>query len=649
MVFTGGGGVREEVGVQVSGDSSDLLGSLDSAEAGLMSVSGAVTALGGALVGLAGVMAGKAVNAAREFEEQMVELEKVTDPQTAEEMGAAIQDMAERIPLAHRELSEIASQAGRLGIEGTDNIQEFTRVTAEMAVATDLAAADAADAFARITQLTGVPIENVEELGSAINELSNTMATTSSEITDSILRSGAAMSQLGLSAEDILGLSATLNEVSESSERAGTRLRRVAQEMLNPKKAENLAGALGMTAEEFRTMRDESPLQLIQQMAESFAEGGETADALRETLSTASRQAIAGLAQNLEGLDSALQTSNQQFEEGTSLSEEFQAANSTFNAELQRTRNRLQNVAIQTGEVLLPYLSDLLSEVNRGLTAFSKLNDETDGMAGTVAILGTAIAGIALVIGGLVSLLGGPVVLAIGAALAQVAALAAAWQTNFANIRGHTADAITRVEAILGRLGPAIEAAEGILNNLRVAWELVGDDVMTILSALLDGALGILTTLLDGFVSFVTALLQIINGDFSGAMDTLAGFFERTFTGILEFIGEWGDQLYAAMLRITAAAIEGAGTNLENFLSGLGVNVDLVSDELVSGIRETAARVEQQGAVSAAQQRAQEIKVAVGVDDERFDAYVDGRSQQNIDQYDDDTASAVRRGSYRGN
>jgi len=647
MVFTGGGGIQEEVAVQISGDGTSLMDTLDSAEAGLMSVSGAVTALGGALVGLAGVMGGKAVNAARAFEQQMVELEKVTDPEIAREMGDSIQEMAEEIPLAQRELAGIASQAGRLGVDGVANIEEFTGVTAKMAVATDLAANDAADAFARITQLTGVPIDNVEALGSAINELSNTMATTSSEITDSILRSGAAMSQLGLSAEEILGLSATLNEVSESSERAGTRLRRVAQELMNPSNVADLAEAMGMTAEEFTAMRDEAPLDLIRQMVMAFQSGGDEADALRQTLSTASRQAIAGLAQNTEGLTAALETSNNQFENATSLTEEFEAANSTFNAELTRTENKLRNIAITTGETLLPHLSRLLGRVNEGIDAFDQMNSRTDGMAGTLGILGTAVAGVIGVLAGIATIASGPVALAIGGLMALGAALAAAWESNFLGIQEHVEDAITRTRAIIKRLGPAIEASEGILENFRAAWRLIGDDVVTILSAMVDGALGLLTTLLDAVVTFVTVFAQIINGDFGLALETLASFWERTLNGVLEFVTEWGDQLIASVLRIIAGVIEGAGTNLENFLSGLGAGgVDLTPDQLVTGIREQAARVEREGARSI--MRGDREPLAIRVNVEGDTDVVREVSAEEIERRSREENLRIETGGYRG-
>lgn len=113
----------------------------------------------------------------------------------------------------------------------------------------------------------------MENLGSLINTLSNNFATSAQGIVDAMMRSSEALSNLGLKQTEIAGLSATLNEVSESSERAGTRLRRVAQETMNSKKMGEIASEFGMTTDEFTKMRNENPADTIKQMAEMMSEG----------------------------------------------------------------------------------------------------------------------------------------------------------------------------------------------------------------------------------------------------------------------------------------------------------------------------------------------------------------------------------------
>lgn len=418
----------EQVAVAVSADTDGFQNSISSAADELSTLRSVAGGAGAALAALGVGGFAIATKSAADFEQALVGVEKVTTAETAQALNSELRDMAEAVPLAQSELAGIAEQAGRLGLEGTQNIRRFTRVTGEMVTATDLTADQAADAFARLTELTDISTGQVRELGSAINTLSNNMATSSSEIVDSMLRSSAALSQLGVQAEDQLSLSAALNEVSESAARAGTRLKRVAQELQDPRKVEDFANALGVSASEFERMRQESPAELIKTLAQTLGEGGDAADVLKENLSSVSRQALGALAQNLESVETAQGRVNSEFEETSSLSEEFQTATDTFNSELELTRNALRNIAIGTGERTLPALTDLLETVHGGIQAFGKLNEKTDGLAGSLGLATAAIGGTGIALAALVS---GPV----GLAAAGIAALAAVAVSDFGEIR----------------------------------------------------------------------------------------------------------------------------------------------------------------------------------------------------------------------
>jgi len=439
-----------------------IAGSLGTMQTAAVAAGGALAAIGvGSLVASA--------NAAADFESAMVEVEKVTGATSSEmeNFNEMVMDMATEIPLAQEELAALTADAARFGIEGSENIREFTETTARMATATNLNVDEAGEALAKLGELTNTPVDEMENLGSAINSLSNNAATSSQEIVDAMLRSSGALSQLGADQTEIAGLSTALNEVSDSSQRAGSRLRRLAQEMMEPKKVGDLAEALGMTAEEFKTMREEDPTEVIRMMAETMNEGEEEADILRSTLSTTSRQAVAGLSNNLEGLDEALQNSNDSFEEATSLQEEFEASTDTFNSQVQLLQNRLNNVAITTGQALLPVLNDALSVVNDLIGNFAEFNGSTDGMAGTVAGLTATVGGLTIALGTLAGISLGPLVATIGAVAAAVGALALAWETNFLNIQQHTADLIAVVEGFGADVGKSFGLLEDDTQSLQ--------------------------------------------------------------------------------------------------------------------------------------------------------------------------------------
>lgn len=432
----------------------------------------AVIGVGGALTALAAGGLAKSISAAREFETAMSEIEKVASAEVAEEMNSEIREMSEEIPMTQEALAGLAADASRFGVEGTENIKNFTETAAKMSSATTLNADEAGESLAKLAQMTNTPISEVENLGSAINELSNNYATSSDEIVGSMQRSATALSNLGLSNTQITGLSASLNAVSESSERAGSRLRRLAQEAMNPKKAGDMAAALGMTEEEFKTMREEDPSGLIMKMIEAFDKGGESAEALRSSLSTTSTQALSGLASNSEEVAAAMDMSAEAYEENTSLQSEFNKEMDTFNAKMKTFKNQINNIAIRVGNNLLPPLTKLLGWVSDAIDTFAEFDKQTGGMASTFTLIGSLLAGLALTISGVVSALGGTsAILAavgsavtlltgpVGIAIALIALLGAAWATNFMGIRDKT-------KAVIDFLVPKIKSAFKTIKNV---------------------------------------------------------------------------------------------------------------------------------------------------------------------------------------
>jgi len=308
------------------------------------------------------------VKAAMGFQKAMVEVAKVTDEVTARAVGRLVREMGRNMPLATEQIAQIAADVARFGVRGAENIAKFTEAVAKMSVATDISAEDAGMALAKLAKLTDTPFDAVENLGSAINSLGNTMATSQSQIVDNALRAAPALNALGMTNVEILALSASINEVSASSRRAGTRLRRLANALMEPRKMQQIAAAVGMTADEFKHMRDTAPLKVIKRLADEFKKGSKQADKLRGVLTGVSSQALDALAKNLKGLDGALKTSNEEFEKGTSMQREFALQMQTADGQMQIMKNRVRDLAISIG---MP----LLNAVSRAAAGIGKLAD----------------------------------------------------------------------------------------------------------------------------------------------------------------------------------------------------------------------------------------------------------------------------------
>jgi len=157
------------------------------------------------------------------FEDALYELRKTANltKEVMLDIGEAINELSLVIPVAAEELAKIAAIAGRLGIRGRSNILAFTETVAKMSVATVLTAEEAGEALAKIRQAFNLPVENIEYLGSVINELSNTTASNSRDIVAAMRNIGAAGKMIGITADEAAAMSATLVASGMAAERSG--------------------------------------------------------------------------------------------------------------------------------------------------------------------------------------------------------------------------------------------------------------------------------------------------------------------------------------------------------------------------------------------------------------------------------------------
>jgi TP901 family phage tail tape measure protein len=351
---------------------------------------------------------GAALKSASDFQDAVTEIEKVSSKETASKLSGQIREMAETIPMAQSEIAKLAADAARFGVQGSKNIQQFTTTVAKMSFVTDLSAQEAGRSLAKIAEQADVPMAQIDKLGSTIVRLGDSMATSQQEIVKAMSRGTIAARNFGLQGKTIAALSARINEVSESSERAGTRLRRVFQELQEPKKVEKVAEALGMTAEGFRQMRKDSPEQALLAVIKQIEKGGAAGKEMANIFATSSRAALRGLASDSGTLEEALAKASDEFSNATAMSEQFAAQKDTFSAKLQVAINKLRNTGIAIGREMMPHVLDLIKGLEGLVAGFQNLSSGTQGFIVKLGLFAGA---------------AGPVIFAVGKLTSGVASL----------------------------------------------------------------------------------------------------------------------------------------------------------------------------------------------------------------------------------
>ena len=135
-------------------------------------------------------------------------------------------NLAEEVPFTVEELMRIGQIGGQLGIAKEDLI-DFTRVIAGVAVSTDLTADQAARDFARFMNILGTPQSDIDKVASSVVDLGNKYATTEPEITRFALRIAGIGKVAGMTAPELLGIGNAMASVGVQSEAGGTAVQKI--------------------------------------------------------------------------------------------------------------------------------------------------------------------------------------------------------------------------------------------------------------------------------------------------------------------------------------------------------------------------------------------------------------------------------------
>ena len=118
------------------------------------------------------------IKAAMSFESVMADVKKVVDFSEAdglEKLKSSLLDLSRTIPLSVEGLGQITAAGGQLGVAKKDLVS-FTENVAKMSTAFDMLPDEAGKSMATLSNVFGIPITQLTEVGDAINHISNNSA-----------------------------------------------------------------------------------------------------------------------------------------------------------------------------------------------------------------------------------------------------------------------------------------------------------------------------------------------------------------------------------------------------------------------------------------------------------------------------------------
>lgn len=309
------------------------------------------------------------------------------------------------IPANVGQLANIAEAAGQLGIQ-TPAIAGFVEVIAMLGETTNLAAEQGATELARLANITQMPQDRFDRLGSTVVALGNNFATTEAEIVGMALRFAASAKVAGLTESQMLAVSAAASSVGLELEAGGTAIDRIFAEMekavqTGGPELEAFARTAGMAGGEFAgVFKHRGAAAAFQEFVRGLGQmsaAGENVHPVLEELgfdNVRIRRTVLSLASAGDLLTETLKLGNEAWEENTALTREAELRFGTAASRIQFFKNRLYDMRITIGGLLVPTFLDLLDKVEPAVDWLSKFAEEHPVLVKNVALASVAVLGL---------------------------------------------------------------------------------------------------------------------------------------------------------------------------------------------------------------------------------------------------------------
>lgn len=209
------------------------------------------------------------IKAAINFESAMADVNKVVDFDSQKELqsfSAEIRNLSKTIPLVPTELAKITASGGQLGV-AKEKLMDFTTLVAKMSTAFDMDAEQAGDTMAKIMNVYGLGLKEMEGLGDAMNHISDNSAAKAKDIAEVLGRIGGTANVMGLSAQNAAALGSAFLAMGKAPEVAGTAINSFFTKLLAPE--EQTAGfkkaleQIGLSAEELKDSIQKNPQRVL--------------------------------------------------------------------------------------------------------------------------------------------------------------------------------------------------------------------------------------------------------------------------------------------------------------------------------------------------------------------------------------------------
>ena len=266
---------------------------------------------------------------------------------------------------SREQLLLLARDAGKLGIQGKENILGFVRAADQIQVALGEDLGEGAIRnLGKISDVLGytssLGIEkSLLSIGSAINAVGQASTASESYLVDFTQRMAGVAAQTGISAANIIGFASGLDQSAMKVEMASTAFQKFLMKLYeDPAKFASYANLeVGKFTELLKNDANQAVITILKALKDQ--DGFASLVPIFKDMGLDGARAVsvlAAMATNINAVTDAQALANEEFAKANSVTEEYNTKNNNLQANLEKARKEFQNASIALGQSLNPIM-----------------------------------------------------------------------------------------------------------------------------------------------------------------------------------------------------------------------------------------------------------------------------------------------------
>ena len=305
------------------------------------------------------------------------------------DMARQVQLLGRELPMATNEIADMVAAGARMGV-AKDELIDFTRTAGMMASAFELPAGELADQMGKIATLFKIPIPKIGELADVINYLDDNAISKGGDIIEVMKRIGGTAEFVKMPAKEAAALASTFLTLGSTAEIAATASNAVMRELsiatMQPKRFQAGLVAIGMDAKKVQQDMSKDATGTIQKVLDAL---NKLPEEKRLTVATQLfgkeyGDDIAKLASGVDEYRRQLALASSDKAMGSMLREHEARLQSTT-AQWEIAKNRITEVSVNIGSVLLPAVNSALNVFGGATSAVADFVREHQALVGNIA------------------------------------------------------------------------------------------------------------------------------------------------------------------------------------------------------------------------------------------------------------------------